>query len=62
MRTYLDICDMKTPQKHDEHGENCENIIFSLLFNFFFKIFAINGTETLGMRPQLVAELSRGCP
>ena len=36
------------------------NIIFSLIFNFFFKILAINGTETLGGRPQLVAELSRG--
>ena len=28
MRTYLDICDMKTPQKHDEHGENCEEYHF----------------------------------
>ena len=37
-----------------------KNIIFSLIFNFFFKILAINGTETLGGRPQLVAELSRG--
>ena len=22
MKTYLDICDVKNPQKHDEHGEN----------------------------------------
>ena len=62
MRTYLDICDMKTPQKHDEHGENCENNHFQPHLNFYFKILAINGTETLGGCPQLVAELSRGCP
>ena len=28
-----------------------KNIIFSLIFNFFFKILAINGTETLGGCP-----------
>ena len=39
-----------------------KNIIFSLIFNFFFKILAINGTETLGGCPQLVTELSRVCP
>ena len=37
-------------------------IFFSLIFNFFFKILAINGTETLGGCPQLVTELSRVCP
>ena len=28
MKTYLDICDVKNPQKHDEHGENCEKYNF----------------------------------
>ena len=35
-----------------------KNIFFVLIFNFFFKILAINGTETLGGCPQLVTELS----
>ena len=37
-------------------------IVFVLICNFFFKILATNGTETLGGCPQLVTELSRGCP
>ena len=32
MRTYLDICDMKTPQKHDDYGENCEEYHFQTHF------------------------------
>ena len=39
-----------------------KNIFFVLIFNFFFKILAINGTETLGGCPQLVTELLRVCP
>ena len=39
-----------------------KNNVFVLIFKFFFKILAINGTETLGRGPQLVTELSRGCP
>ena len=39
-----------------------KNIFFPLIFNFFFKILAINGTETQGGCPQLVTELLRGCP
>ena len=39
-----------------------KNVIFILIFNFFFKILAINDTETPGGCPQLVTELSRGCP
>ena len=49
METYLDIYDMKNSQEHDKHGGNCEKKKnFVLIFNFFFKILAINGTETLG--------------
>ena len=62
MKTYLDIYDVKNSQEQDEHGENCEKYFFVLIFNFFFKILAINGTETLGGCPQLVTELSRVCP
>ena len=61
MKTYLDIYDVKNSQEKDEHGENCEKYLFALIFNFFFKILAINGTETLGGCQQLVAELSREC-
>ena len=39
-----------------------KNIIFVLIFNFFFKILAIDGTETLVGCPQLVTEQSRVCP
>ena len=62
MKTYLDIYDVKNSQEQDEHGENCEKYFFVLIFNFFFKILAINGTETPGGCPQLVTELSRVCP
>ena len=62
MKTYLDIYDVKSSQEQDEHGEICEKYFFVLIFNFFFKILAINGTETLGGGLQLVTELSRGCP
>ena len=61
MKPYLDIYDIKNSQEQDEHDENCENYFFVLVFNFFFKILAINGTETLGGCPQLVTELSGGC-
>ena len=32
MKAYLDICDVKNPQKHDEHGENCEQYHFQPYF------------------------------
>ena len=63
METYLDIYDVKkNSQEQDKHGENCEKYFFVLFFIFFFKILAINCTETLGGCPQLVTELSRVCP
>ena len=39
-----------------------KNIVFVLIFNFFFKILAIIGTETLGGCPQLVADLAKVFP
>ena len=62
MKTYLDIKDVKNSQEQNEHGEKFEFFFFILIFNFFFKILAINDTENLGGCPQLVTELSRVCP
>ena len=45
MKTYLDIYDVKRPQDHDEHGDNCENFIFNLIFSFNFKILVPIVTE-----------------
>ena len=39
-----------------------KNIVFVLIFYFFFKISAINGTETLERCPQLVTKLLSVCP
>ena len=62
MKSCLDIYDVKDSQEQDEHGGNCEKYFFRPNFNFFFKILAINGTESLGGCPKLVNELSRVCP
>ena len=50
------INDVRNPQDHDEHGKNCENIILVLIFSLFFKILAIDGTDTSGLCPLLVTE------
>ena len=39
-----------------------EKIGFVHIFSFFFKILAINDTETQGLCPELVTELLRLCP
>ena len=41
----LDIYDVKRPQDHNEHGEKSENFIFTLIFNFNFKILVPIVTE-----------------
>ena len=52
MKNHLDIYDVTEPQEQDELGENCEKkIIFVFIFSFFFKILAINVTESLGLCP-----------
>ena len=62
METYLDIYDVKNSQDQDiSMVKIVRNVFLILILNFFFKILAINGTETLGC-PQLVTELSRECP
>ena len=37
MKTYLDICDIKNPQKHDDYGENCEKLYFQPHFLLFLQ-------------------------
>ena len=59
MKTHLDIYDVKTLRNTMSMVKIVENDIFVLILNFFFKILAINCTETLGGCSQLVTELSR---
>ena len=37
MKTYLDICDVKTTQKDDEHGGNCEKYHFHSHLKLFLQ-------------------------
>ena len=62
MKTHLDIYDVKTLRNTMSMVKIVKNVIFIFIFNFIFKILAINDTETLGGCPQLVTELSRVCP
>ena len=59
MKTYIDIHDVRNVMSM---VKIVKNSVFVLIFNFFFKILTINGTETLGGCPQLVTEVLRVGP
>ena len=47
MKTRLNIYDMKILRNTMSMVKVVKNIVFVLIFNCFFKILAINGTDTL---------------